>query len=80
MRGNVARLAFASTAGKTSLMEWFVRRSTAAAAADPDAVSDERGLALSADLFTAFAHSPEELREELGRNRRHLKRGTHYLD
>ena len=62
-----------------SLMEWFSGKATAAKA-DPDAVSDERGLDLSADLFTAFARSPEELREELGMNWRHFKRGTHYLD
>ena len=59
-------------------MEWFTRRS--AKAADPDAVSDEHGLEISAELFTAFTKSPEKLAEELDRNRRHLKWGTHYLD
>ena len=59
-------------------MEWFTRRS--AKVSDPDAVSDERGLEISAELFTAFSESPEELAEELDRNRRHLKWGTHYLD
>ena len=61
-----------------SLMEWFTRRS--AKVSDPDAVSDERGLEISAELFTAFSESSEELAEELERNRRHLKWGTHYLD
>ena len=59
-------------------MEWFTRRS--AKVSDPDAVSDERGLEISAELFTAFSESSEELAEELERNRRHLKWGTHYLD
>ena len=62
-----------------SLMEWFTRRS--AKVSDPDAVSDERGLEISAELFTAFTCTcTEELAEELDRNRRHLKWGTHYLD
>ena len=61
-----------------SLMEWFTRRS--AKVSDPDAVSDERGLEISAELFTAFSESSEKLAEELERNRRHLKWGTHYLD
>ena len=59
-------------------MEWFTRRS--AKVSDPDAVSDERGLEISAELFTAFSESSEKLAEELERNRRHLKWGTHYLD
>ena len=59
-------------------MEWFTRRS--AKVSDPNAVSDERGLEISAELFTAFSFSSEELAEELERNRRHLKWGTHYLD
>ena len=60
-----------------SVLEWFTGKS--AKATDSDAVSDECGLEISAELFTAFAKS-EELAEELDRNRRHLKWGTHYLD
>ena len=61
-----------------SVVEWFTGKS--AKAADPDAVSDERNLEISAELFTSFAKSSEELADELDRNRRHLKWGTHYLD
>ena len=63
---------------KMSIMGWFTRKSTTAA--DPDAVSDERALEISTELFSAFAKSSEELAEELDRSRRHLKWGTHYLD
>ena len=61
-----------------SVMEWFTRKS--AKTVDPDAVSDERGLEISAELFTAFTEYSEQLSEALDRNRRHLKWGTHYLD
>ena len=61
-----------------SLIEWFTRRSTKVK--DQDEVSDERGLEISAELFNAFTESPEELAEELDKNRRHIKWGTHYLD
>ncbi len=46
---------------------------------DPEAVSAERGLQISADLFHGFAQSKEQFTRVLTENRKHLLWGTDYV-